>query len=139
VDANADFGNAVVNYHGDGIAFTVTGVRLHVTTPKELWNRVKVNGAGWDAVAGTVGVRLLNTNGCEIHVPFVSNFEEGLLALGENGGCAYNTIYLGWLFNNRRNQVLATDSTTSVGYSNQNTYIGGRLSHHAAEGENLAG
>lgn len=140
VDAHADFSNATVNYHGptDGTAFTITGFRLEVSMPT-LFNRLKTSGGGWDAVAGSIGVLMLNCNGCTIHVKFVQGFEEGLTVLGANGGCAYNTITLGWLFNNKRNQVLTTDSTTSVGYSNQNTYIGGRFSHHAAEGEDLAG
>lgn len=140
VDAHADFSNATVNYHGptDGTAFTITGFRLEVSMPT-LFNRLKTAGGGWDAVAGSIGVLMLNCNGCTIHVKFVQGFEEGLTVLGANGGCAYNNVVLGWLFNNKRNQVLTTDSTTSVGYSNQNTYIGGRLSHHAAEGENLAG
>lgn len=140
VDAHADFSNATVNYHGptDGTAFTITGFRLEVSMPT-LFNRLKASGGGWDAVAGSIGVLMLNCNGCTIHVKFVQGFEEGLTVLGANGGCAYNNVVLGWLFNNKRNQVLTTDSTTSVGYSNQNTYIGGRLSHHAAEGENLAG
>lgn len=139
IDANADFGNAVVNYYGEGIAIDVRGTRLHVTTPKELWNRNKVNGEGWDSVAGSVGVRTLNTNGCYIDIPFVSNFETGLLNLGSNGGCAYNTMILGWLFNNKINQHLDTFTDTITGYTNQNTFIGGRASHHAAEGENIPG
>lgn len=138
VDAHADFSNAVVNYYGTGAAFTITGFRLEVSTPT-LHNRLKTYGGGWDAVAGSIGVLMLNCNGCTIHVKFVENFEEGLTVRGANGGCAYNNVILGWLFNNKRNQVLATDSTTSVGYSNQNTYIGGRLSHHGAEGENVPG
>ena len=140
VDAHADFSNATVNYHGptDGTAFTITGFRLEVSMPT-LFNRLKTAGGGWDAVAGSIGVLMRNCNGCTIHVKFAQGFEEGLTVLGANGGCAYNNVFLGWLFNNKRNQVLTTDSTTSVGYSNQNTYIGGRLSHHAAEGENLAG
>lgn len=132
VDAHADFSNAVVNYHGTGAAFTITGFRIEASMPT-LHNRLKTYGGGWDDVAGSIGVLMLNCNGCEIHVKFAENFEEGLTVLGKNGGCAYNTVTLGWLFNNKRGQVLTTDSTTSVGYSNQNTYIGGRISMHAAE------
>lgn len=140
IDSHADFSNATVNYHGptDGTAFTVTGWRLDVAMPA-VFNGLKSHGGGWDHIAGSIGVLLLNCNGCDIHVKFVQGFEEGLTVLGANGGCAYNTVTLGWLFNNKRNQVLTTDSTTSVGYSNQNTYIGGRLSHHGAEGENVPG
>lgn len=139
VDSNADFGDATVNYYGAGIAITITGVRLKVTTPRELWNSNKTYGGGWGGVAGSIGVRMLNTNGCEVRVPFVANFEEGLSVYGSDGGAAYNTVYLGWLFNNKRNQVLDTYSSTGVGYSNQNTYIGGRLSHNGQEGVNVEG
>lgn len=139
VDASADFGDCVVNYFGSGVAFTLTGFRHNITTPKELWNGNKSYGGGWDAVAGSVGVRMLNANGCTITVPFVANFEEGLSVRGANGGAAYNTVYLGWLFNNKRNHVLDTISTTGTGYSNQNTYIGGRMSHNGVEGVNVPG
>lgn len=139
IDANADFGDAVLNYYGQGIAIDVRGYRLQVVTPKELWNRNKTNGEGWDAVAGSVGVRTINTNGCFITVPFVANFETGLLNLGSDGGCAYNIYELGWLFNNKINHHLDTYSSTGVGYTNQNTYIAGRTSHHAAEGEDIPG
>lgn len=140
IDSHADFSNATVNYHGppDGTAFTVTGWRLDVAMPS-VFNGLKSHGGGWDHIAGSIGVLLLNCNGCDIHVKFVQGFEEGLTVLGKNGGCAYNTVTLGWLFNNKRGQVLTTDSTTSVGYSNQNTYIGGRISMHAAEQEGFEG
>ena len=47
------------------------------------------------------------------------------------GGCAYNTFYIGWLENNQINHRLAP---VAIGaYTNQNTFIGGRFSHVAAE------
>lgn len=134
VDSHADFNNAVVNYYGAGIAFTVSGWRLKVSMPS-IFNGLKSHGGGWDHVAGSVGVRMLNTNGCDIEVKFVQGFEQGLSVYGLNGGSAYNTVYLGWLFNNKIGQICDTYSSTGVGYSNQNTFIGGRISMHAAEME----
>src|SRR5699024_798346 len=72
VDAHADFSNAIVNYHGTGAAFTIRGFRLEVSMPT-LHNRLKTYGGGWDDVAGSIGVLMLNCNGCTIHVKFVEN------------------------------------------------------------------
>ena len=138
INANAEFNNATVNYHGHGVAITVQGWRLDVKTPS-LFNALKAHGGGWDGVAGSVGVRLRNTNGCHIYVKFVQAFETGLSVFGDSGGAAYNIVELGWLFNNKINMHLHTRTEGSTGYSNQNTYIGGRLSHHAAEGTNIEG
>lgn len=76
----------------------------------------------WDG--SSVGVRLVNLNACNLHIPFVQNFEEGLVVYGYSQGIAYCTITLGALWQNHRNLILDCDAT---GWSNQNTFIGGRL------------
>lgn len=136
INANAEFNNATVNYHGHGVAITVQGWRLDVKTPS-LFNALKSHGGGWDGVAGSVGVRLRNTSGCHIYVKFCQNFETGLSVFGDSGGAAYNIVELGWLFNNKIGQHCHTRTAGSTGYSNQNTFIGGRISMHAAEQDGL--
>lgn len=138
IDCNAYLEDAQIDYYGTGIAITVTGVRLEVTLPMVINSR-KSAGSGWGEFVGSIGVRLLNCNGCNIFVKFVQNFEQGLSIYGDDGGCAYNSIYLGWMFNNKIGIVLDTNSTNKVGYSNQNEFIGGRASLHAAEGTNIPG
>lgn len=137
-DVNGDLSDCTLKYYGAGTAVTVKGVRLVLHLPSVV-SGVKVagNNPGWGTVAGTVGVRLENINGCFITVPFVQNFETGLYCIGTNGGNAYNTITLGWLFNNKVNQFINTETSTSTGYTNQNVFIGGRMSHYANEGTAL--
>ena len=92
---------------------------------------------GWGSVAGTVGAKADNLNSCaQIIVPHIQGFETGLLVYGQGNGCAYNTFQMGQLDNNKINLRIDADAT---GWSNQNTYIGGRYSHESAEGVAVAG
>src|SRR5699024_240729 len=87
---------------------------------------------------GTVGIELVNLNSCpEILVPRVSRFEIGLAEIGTNGrGHAYNTITIGHLENNKRNQVMMSAGS---GWCNENLHLGGRFSHESAEGVSVPG
>jgi hypothetical protein len=76
----------------------------------------------WTTVV--TGVRLVNLNACDLYIPFVQNFERGLVVYGFGQGTAYCTITLGALWQNHKQLILDADST---GWSNQNTYFGGRL------------
>jgi len=141
IRSDADLGGLTINYTGSGVAVQVgedssVTFRRNVTLPRVLAaNKV---GAGWAGVAGTVGVRLVNLNTCPmIVVPHVRGFETGLAVVGIDGrGNAYNTILVGHLDNNKVNLLL---TASTAGWSNQNTYLGGRYGHESAEGLNVAG
>lgn len=88
-------------------------------------------GQGWSA--GGRGVTLINLYHCEVHVNHIENFEYGLRLWGrQSTGCVYNTVYLGLVFNNQYNVHLFGDGST-LGWCNQNTFIGGVVAHDSSE------
>ena len=124
---------ATLAYYGSGTAVVVGDD----STPGAVTSRRRfflpkvryAQGGGWDGTS--VGVKAVNLNTCDVYIPWVQEFETGLLCLGVASGFAYNTITLGWIGQNRRNVVLTQDPT---GWCNQNTFIGGRLTHGDASG-----
>lgn len=141
IKSDADLGGLTINYTGSGVAVQVgedssVTFRRSVTLPRVIAaNKI---GPGWSSVAGTVGVRLVNLNACPaIIVSHIRGFETGLMSIGTSGrGNAYNTVIIGHLDNNKVNLLLTANTS---GWSNQNTYIGGRYGHESAEGLNVAG
>ncbi len=69
---------------------------------------------------------------CYVDVPVVQDFEHGLVLMGNNAGCAYNKVMMGSLWENHNNHVLDTAGVN--GYTNENTFIGGRLRHSPTKG-----
>lgn len=140
VRSDADLGGLTINYTGSSVAVrlgTESGVtwRLNVVLPRIF--AANKGGAGWASVAGTVGVDAVNLNSCvRIDVPHIEGFETGLQVRGQGQGNSYNTFAIGHLANNKINHSLTANST---GWSNQNTYIGGRFGHNSAEGTNTSG
>ena len=138
-----DFSQALINYEGSGTAVIVGEVDageylFDVPGPIRLprvENTAK-SGTGWGSVAGTVGVQISNVYVGEVHFPYVGNFETGLKCYGIGQGVSYVTVYLGHLFNNKRNHWLGADTD---GWCNQNTYLGGRMSHDSSEGTVVSG
>ena len=118
-----------IRYYGTGTALVIGSDTKGTVTFREMFtlphvrymNRASTSTA-WDA--GSLGVRAVNLNGCTVTVPFVQDFEQGLVLDGNGGGMAYNTVHLGSLWENRQNLVF---TCTTDGYVNQNLVIGGRL------------
>lgn len=121
-------GQATIRYYGVGTAFVVGDEStLGKVTPRRKHNVPRVinmsrGTAGWDGTS--VGVKLVNLDTCSVYVPFVQDFEQGLVLSGMSAGVAYNTLTIGALWDNHKNLVLTNDAT---GWVNQNTFIGGRL------------
>lgn len=141
IESNCDFSQLVINYSGTGTAVrvgTTEGVNWRLSVRLPHVRHTGKTSLGWEQVAGTIGVELVNLNSCpEILVPRVSLFEVGLAEIGTNGrGHAYNTITIGHLENNKRNQVMRS---TGSGWCNENLHIGGRFSHESTEGESVPG
>lgn len=139
ISGNADLSDATFNYTGTTIALNVGTTTSEATVASisaKLPNVVYVNkpGTGW--TAGTIGVRLVNLVSSDVTVGRVTGFEDGLLLYGIGTGTSYNTIVVRHLDNNKRNVRLSADST---GWANQNTILGGRLSHNTAEGTQVSG
>ena len=141
IQSNCDFSQLVINYSGAGTAVrvgTTEGVTWRLSARLPQVRHTGKTSLGWGQVAGTIGVELVNLNSCpEILVPRVSRFEVGLAEIGTNGrGHAYNTITIGHLENNKRNQVMMSAGS---GWCNENLHLGGRFSHELAEGESVPG
>lgn len=137
----ADLGDLTVNYTGTGTAVQVGDPssllwRKIITLPRVVATAKTV--VGWAQVAGSIGVRVTNAYSCTITIPHVTNFETGLWVHGQYpNGSSYNTLNLGHLDNNKVNcEVMPQDSGSGAtsGWANQNTVIGGRMSHNSNEG-----
>lgn len=132
ITAECDFSTATFNVDMEGRGITVTSVRRkHVFG--EIINMRKTPG-GWASVTNSVGLTVQNCNTSTIQYSFIRNFEHGLSVYGNNGGSAYNTFYCGALWHNKVNLVMESTTNTITGYSNQNTFIGGRYAHETNDG-----
>lgn len=136
---NADLSDATFNYTGTGLAVnvgsTTSGTVLHrrsVRLPDVVYANKPTT--GWDAA--TIGVRVVNLMSSDVTVGRVSGFETGLQFYGLGTGTSYNTVTLRQLDNNKRNCHFTADAT---GWANQNTILGGRMSHNTSEGSQAAG
>lgn len=141
VTGAADLHLAVINYTGTtgtavtvGVASPSYTIRKAVRLPQIVAAAKTVS--GWAQVAGTVGVLLQNSYNVDVTVPRIYNFETGLEVSGDGNGVSYCTTTLGHLDNNKRNLRFAPSAT---GWSNQNTFIGGRMSHNSNEGTVVSG
>ena len=139
ISSAVDLSGATFNYTGAGVAVRV-GVtagfisRQDVRLPHIIHTAKTVN--GWAQVAGSVGVEISNLYTGAVHVPRVNNFETGLKLNGLGQGVSYVNIHLGHLDNNKVNMQFSADAT---GWCNQNTILGGRMSHNSNEGVAVAG
>lgn len=142
VAASCDLSNVQINYTGTGtavLAGTTTG-SIHRKTMHlpSVRNMNKVSN-GWAAVAGSIGIDLVNLYTTNVSFPHIRNFEIGLRVYGMNNqGSSYLTITLGHLDNNKINQQVDAHDP-SGGWANQVLFLGGRSSHDSNEGQNVAG
>lgn len=88
--------------------------------------RVEAEGSGWypnNRDDTTRGVVFRAADGCLVTVNDVAWFNQGLVLEGDGQGVAYNTFHISRLSTNRTNLYM---NRISGGWSNQNTFIGGR-------------
>jgi hypothetical protein len=71
------------------------------------------------------GIEIRNTDACIFTVPRIEYFENGLRCGGLSEGCAYNTIFLQYIYQNKINVLCQPKDT--IGWCTQNVFIGGRL------------
>jgi hypothetical protein len=71
------------------------------------------------------GIEIRNTDACIFTVPRIEYFENGLRCGGQSEGCAYNTIFLQYVYQNKINVLCQPKDAT--GWCTQNVFIGGRL------------
>ena len=133
---DTDLSGATLKYRGSGVAVQLGGssVLFRKTMILPTVMCATKTRAGW--TAGTVGVKAVNLNTCFVTITRIYGFETGFYAYGQGSGTAYCTVNVGHLDTNKRNLVLGADAG---GWSNQNTFIGGRYGHNSGEGDNVAG
>ena len=145
IKGDTDFSQATFNVYGaPAIALEVsTGNAANPTTilyssviwlPKRINNMTKP-ATGWAGQG--IGVRTVNTYGCQIFVGTINNFQTGFFPTSYNTGNVFNTYFLGILENNQQNLRLEPGNATS--WVNNNTFIGGACSFYSAEGSNVSG
>lgn len=122
---------ATISYTGSGTALVLgsTTVGSAGAVQRRVFKapRVLKTGTGWDGTS--VGILAANLVSCEVYVPFVYQFEQGLVCQGFGTGFAHNNIYLGALWGNHKNLTLTQDQD---GWCNSNQFFGGRLAYGTA-------
>lgn len=108
-------------YTPDAITAVKSGSADHSTDNITQTWRVK----GLNALnTGSVGIELVNYNGCIVTIDTCTDFETGILFHGNEGGFNNNIIMFG-LCNFNKNHVVLTN--TGSGWCNENFFIGGRF------------
>jgi hypothetical protein len=131
IDCHLRGEQATLRYAGTGTALVIGVNTSGSLTARKRFSLPRVVKAAQDWDGTSVGVRLVNLNTCDVYIPFVQNFERGLVVYGFGGGIAYCTIKLGALWQNHKNLILDADTG---GYCNQNKFDGGRLQQTIAGG-----
>ena len=84
-----------------------------------------------------IGVRYVNVQNMKIVERLVSNFDIGIQLTAYVQGCSYNTIFGGYLRNNRINRQITVGD--QLGFNNRIDYYGGRYFHFSSEGVETPG
>ena len=146
ISSNAEcLPSATFNWIGTGTGTAVqvgpggSGVILYrsrIRLPRII--NAKKSALGWaqSGVAGTTGVKCVNLDHCDVFVPYIRDFENGLVQYGQGAGFQFTTIHLGHLDNNKVQQTLTADAT---GWCNDNKTRGGGMSYNSAEGSSVSG
>jgi hypothetical protein len=76
----------------------------------------------------SIGIRLVNSDTCEIDIVEARQFTIGVQCLGAGQGFSYNRVNLGYIIDNK----IAVDLTNisvdgNIGWCNENVFTGGRL------------
>lgn len=139
VKGHLDASSATINYSGGSVAVRIgTGSvlsRKNIKLPFILCTTKPSSGNGWNV--GSIGLEVLNTQSSFVFIPHIRNFEIGLKILSNAQGNVYNHYFLGHLDNNKINLWLG--SITGSGWTNENTFYGGRFSLNTGEGTAIAG
>ena len=132
------------NIRGEGaiISTTYTGGPLVTYGGRSAYSKKfahfpKINQESAFSWSGSdVGLLLLNTQTCELHIPAVQLFSEGVKVYGSGAGNVHNNIFLGELNNNKIQLKL---DATAGGWSNENNYFGGRFTFASNYGTGYTG
>lgn len=154
ITGDADLHLATFNYTpaaAGGIAVQVGNPASQLFRAR-VWLPILVNTkkttTGWaqTGVASSVGVQVSNAYSCSLFFPRVNNFETGVKVSGHPNPaiqgtqqCDFHPLHLD---NNKVNFAVSPESntaTTDSGWANQNTVVGGRMTHNSSEGSQVTG
>lgn len=88
------------------------------------------------------GVRMVDADNNRLWLPYVYDFERGLVFAGEGQGVCYNTVSVGNIASYRTNihsYAVSASGPTPTGWSTQNTIIGGRFNYTQISSTRVAG
>lgn len=75
-----------------------------------------------------VGLRLNDLLSCNVHIDLIERFTRGYECISTSAGFAYNSIFPGFLCDNKYNEVLRTAGNGSTDFVNENTFYSGSYS-----------
>lgn len=147
---SADLSRLTLNYTGSGVAVKVGDPASQLFTKIILCPRVVAVSKtviGWAQVAGSVGIQISNAYSCSITIPYVKNFETGVLVTGVPieaaiQGTQQCGLYPLHLDNNKVNLAVRPyvgTSQSDSGWANENRVMGGRFTHNSNEGSVVSG
>lgn len=144
ITSDVDLTRVVLNYNGPSTTAAVTVGQAGGIVRKDIKLGYVVNlnkaagNTGWGGVGvvGTVGVKILDLGKSRVTVAAIHKFETGLF-LTSNGaaGVVDNTFFLGEIIDNKVNVLFDCPG----GFTNQNTFIGGKIGHGGADTSYTAG
>ena len=119
------FGPGTLNFTGAGSHAIVLGAAdgLAHMAPTSQMTVLRVTRDSFNFSDASAGVALINVYDLTARL-WVEGFETGVLLEGNAAGCAYNTLHLGRL---KQNRVGLRLHSHKMGYVNQNTFIAGRF------------
>ncbi|MCP3025421.1 hypothetical protein [Halobacillus sp. A5] len=75
----------------------------------------------------SVGVRIINSNACDINIAEARGFTIGAQLIGSDGGFAYSEIHLGDIQDNKFGLDCTNEGSEGLGWFNENVIVGGRF------------
>ena len=117
-----DFTGVTFNYAGSGTAITVGNDNAGIHSRRYVMPYVYRNTLNWNDDVD--GIRVVNINTSTMYFNSVSKFRKGIIIDAQGYGNSYNDYHLKSVVNNLHSIVLTSNAT---GWSNENTYYGGRF------------
>lgn len=89
---------------------------------------------GWDSVAGSVAIKIVNAMVCSFTINPIAFFQVGVMHLANQTDSNYNYYSVRSIVFCERNLVVHVNGAGSVASANQNIFSGGRFALASAEG-----
>jgi len=134
LECNGDLGNLAIEANANSVSPIVrfgTATGAPTSYKRIVLPSVRNNSRATGTWGVGIAVELANCNTCQITVVSATECETGVYAGGYTSGFAYNTVSLMFVYSNKINMNVGARSVD--GWSNQNTFIAGRLGTNSAD------